>query len=140
METKRTGVASSIPAGLAWGAVVNIVITVSLGAIFAKLVDAEKMAWENIGYGIAGLILLASFCGAAAAFSKIRRQRLAVCFGSGALYLGILLGTTALFFGGQYEAVGVTAALVFGGCAIAALPKSGGRRPGKGKRVRIAHR
>ena len=119
---------------------VNIVITVSLGAIFAKLVDAEKMAWENIGYGIAGLILLASFCGAATAFSKIRRQRLAVCFGSGALYLGILLGTTALFFGGQYEAVGVTAALVFGGCAIAALPKSGGRRPGKGKRVRIAHR
>ena len=140
VNLKPTGRAMSMPGGLTIGAVVSLGGTLLFAAVLAKLVDMEKLAWENIGYGIVVLLLLASFSGAMTAYAKIKRQRLLVCSVSGVIYFGILLAITALFFGGQYEAVGVTAALVFGGSACAWLLglRGGGSR--KGKKIRPVHR
>ncbi len=118
---KITVRASSMPAGLAVGGCVSLGTTLLLAAGLAKLVDMEILAWENIGYGIMLLLLLSSFLGAMTAFARIKRQRLLVCLVSGGIYLALLLSITALFFGGQYEAVGVTALLVLGGSGAAAL-------------------
>lgn len=130
---KPTGTASSIPAGLAAGCAVSLGITMLAAALLAKLVDAEKLPWENVGYGIVVLLVMASFLGSITAYGRIRRQRLMICLISGMIYFGILLSLTALFFGGQYEGVGVTAVLVMGGSGAAGLL---GLREGKGRSKR----
>lgn len=140
VNQKPTGRAASMPAGLVFGAVVSLGITLVCAAVLAKLVDMERLAWENIGYGIMVLLLLASFSGAMAAFAKIKRQRMLVCAVSGVVYFGILLSITALFFGGQYDSVGVTAALVLAGSIAAGLLGLRGEGGKKGRKLRGAHR
>lgn len=132
---KTSGRASSIPAGLAMGAVVNIAVTGILTAVLAALLDKDTIPWENVGYGILVMIMLSAFLGAITARSRIRRQHMLVCLMSGGIYFSILLSITALFFGGQYEAVTVTALLVACGAGCAVLPGLGqGRGDGKKKR------
>lgn len=140
VNQKPTGRALSMPAGLAFGGVISLGVTLITAAILAKLVDMEKLPWENIGYGITVLLLLASFSGAMAAYAKIKRQRLLVCAASGGIYFGILLSITAFFFGGQYEAVGVTAALVLSGSTAAGLLGLRDGRKGKRGKVRLPNR
>lgn len=137
---KPTGTAVSIPAGLAAGSIVSLAVTCVSTAVLAKLVDSEKLPWENIGYGIAIMLMLSSFCGAMTAFRKIKRQRLMVCMASGGIYFAMLLSATALFFGGQYEAVGVTALLVLGGSLSAGLLGLRGGKGRPGSRKRSSHR
>lgn len=126
---KPTGRAASMPAGLLQGALVSIGITLSIAAILAKMLDSEKIGWENIGYGIVFLLLTASFLGAIAAYRKIKRQRIVVCAASGAIYFCVLLAVTALFFGGQYDGILVTFALIFTGSIMAGLLGLGHRGP-----------
>lgn len=140
VNQKPTGRAMSMPAGLVFGAFISLGVTLLTAAVLAKLVDMERLAWENIGYGIMVLLLLASFSGAMAAYAKIKRQRLLVCAISGAVYFGILLSITALFFGGQFDSVGVTAALVLAGSIAAGLLGLRGEGKRKGKKVRLLHR
>lgn len=121
MNKKHTGRAVSIPAGLAWGGGTSLGCTLLFTAVIGKLLDMEKITWENVGYGVMCLLLAASFLGAAFAYRKIKRQRIVVCLMSGMVYFVILLCITALFFGGQYEAVGVTFALVIGGSGCAGI-------------------
>lgn len=137
---KPTGRASSMPAGLAFGAGVGMLITLIGTALIAKMVDLEYMDESKIGYGVMVMLMMSSFADAMTSAGKIKRQRLMVCAFSGAIYFLILLSITALFFGGQYEAVGVTAILVAGGAMLAALT-SVRRGRGAGKRkVRLPNR
>lgn len=129
-----------MPAGLVFGAAVSLGITLISAAILAKLVDMERLAWENIGYGIMILLLLASFFGSMAAYAKIKRQRMLVCAVSGVIYFGMLLSITALFFGGQYDSIGVTAGLVLAGSIAAGLLGLRGGGGKKGRKLRAAHR
>lgn len=136
MNKKPTGRAVSIPAGLTWGGIVSLGSTLLFAAVIAKLLDMEKITWENVGYGVMCILLAASFLGAEFAYGKIKRQRIVVCLMSGLVYFVILLCITALFFGGQYEAVGVIFALVIGGsgCAgILGMREKGRRRAVKNK-------
>lgn len=127
---KVTGRASSIPAGLAAGASVSMAITGALTLWMALLLEKEAISWDTAGYGIMIMILLSAFFGALTACGRIRHQRLLVCLMSGGLYFAILLSITALFFGGQYQAVGVTALLIAGGCfcPVFLAPGQGRRR------------
>jgi putative membrane protein (TIGR04086 family) len=133
---KTTGRAMSMPGGLAVGAAINGVVTISGVMFVAKLIDSGKLAENSIGYCIMILLLMSSFLGAKIASIRIKRQRLVVCALSGVIYFGILLSGTALFFGGQYEAVGVTGALVMSGALAAALlgGHSGTHRKRRGAR------
>jgi len=125
MKQKITGRASTIPVGLGSGAAVSLGITIISVTVIAKLVSAEYLEESKIGYCVMVMLMAASYGGAEMAVKRIKRQRLMVCMLSGLLYFGMLLGMTALFFGGQYEAVGVTGILVIGGAFLAVL--SGGR-------------
>lgn len=132
-----TGRTSSIPAGLAAGAIVSAGVTGLGTAVIAFLMNRETVSWESVGYGILIMILLSAYLGAMTAYHKIRRQKLAICTMSGLAYWGLLLLITALFFGGQYEAVGVTGLLVAGGCGCAAVTGTG---QGKNKNPGIRYR
>lgn len=138
VNRKVTGKALSMPAGLALGAAISLGITISLAILTAKLVDGGTISEEGIGYAALGILLLSSLAGAASAVQKIKRQRLLVCFASGLIYYALLLSMTALFFGGQYSGMGVTALVVLGGSGVVVLMEMGqgsGRKKSKWKRV-----
>ncbi len=130
---KVSGRASSLPAGLALGGILSLLLTIILAVVTAKLVDVGSLPENNVGYAALLILLLASALGSAVAVGKIKRRRLLVCLASGAVYYGELLAMTALFFGGRYTGMGVTALVVSGGMGLVCLA---GMRQGRGQRKR----
>lgn len=135
LNQKPTGRTSSMPAGLALGGLISLLVTVLGSAGIAALVNGETIQETQIGYGIMIVVMMASFLGAFTAATKIRRRRLLVCGLSATVYFGILMAVTAVFFGGQYEAVGVTLLLVFGGAALPIFTGGPIRRGGKRRKA-----
>lgn len=123
-----TGRALSIPAGLATGLCISLVTTLILSALLAKLVSTEKVEWGNIGYGIMIILLLTSVIGSKATCIMIKRRKLIGCLLAGLLYWLSLIMITALFFGGQYDGMGVTGFIVLCGSAVVCLLESRGER------------
>lgn len=134
MTNKQTGCAMSMPMGLCIGTTASLGITALSIAMLANLLEKESVSWEAAGYGIMATLILSSFIGAKVSWLKIKHQKVIVSMMSGLLYYGILLSITALFFGGQYEAVGVTFLLVSAGCGSAVLL---GNRVNRGARGKI---
>ena len=132
---KITGRATSLPVGLAIGATCSLAATLIL-----TLVESETLPVEKIGYGIMALLIVSSFAGAMIAFGRIKRQRMLVCIVSGVIYFTMLMSVTALFFGGQYSAVGTTALLVLAGSGTAALLGLRQRRGTKRTKIKVPHR
>ena len=128
---KITGRATSLPAGLAIGAVCSLAATLILTAILAKLVEAETLPVEKV---------VSSFAGAMISCGRIKRQRMLVCIVSGVIYFAMLMSMTALFFGGQYSAVGTTALLVLAGSGAAALLGLRQGRGAKRTKIKVPHR
>lgn len=140
VNQKATGRAISMPLGLLIGSGVSMAVTLMAAAVLAKLLDSERLDWENVGYGIEIALVLASFCGAMTAFRKIKRQRLIVCAVTGILYFCMLLGLTALFFGGEYESVWLTAGLILAGSGIAAVLGLPGEGKGRRRKIKVRNR
>ena len=125
VNTRPTGRAMTLPGGLAVGLGVSMFVTIAATLILTKWVLGDRMQMQNIGYGILILLITASFLGAMVAQGRVKHRRLLVCILSGVVYYCVLLGSTALFFGGQYSAVGVTGLLVLAGSGAAALLAAG---------------
>ena len=139
MQTRRSR-AGRHPCLLAIGAVCSLAATLVLTAILAKLVEAETLPVEKVGYGIMVLLIVSSFAGAMISFGRIKRQRMLVCIVSGVIYFAMLMSITALFFGGQYSAVGTTALLVLAGSGAAALLGLRQGRGAKRTKIKVPHR
>lgn len=131
VKQKSTGRAMSMPGGVLLGASVSMVCTVAGAALTALLIDREILGEQMIGYGSMIILITASLLGSLFAWQKVKRQRMVVCLLSGLIYLLMLISLTALFFGGQYEAVGVTVILILAGSGTAVLMGMGPVR-GKG--------
>lgn len=127
-----TGRALSMPAGLATGLTIGLATTLILSAILAKLVSIEKVKWGSVGYGIMIILLITSAIDSKATCFMIKRRKLIGCLLAGLLYWLSLIMITALFFGGQYDGMGVTGVVVFCGSAIVCLLESRGE---KGKKA-----
>lgn len=128
---KVTGKAMSMPAGIGTGLGISGSITLIGSAVIAWLISGEHLAESAIGYGAMVILLLSSAAGSWAAVLLIKHRRMLVCLISGASYFLLLLACTALFFGGQYQGIGMTALLILAGCGIVILlglkgEKSGG--------------
>lgn len=121
VERKMTGRAASIPAGLAIGALVSMLATIIVTAVGAHLIMSEVLPQEQIGYCSIAALLCGAILGAVTAAGKVKHRKLLVCLLSGLVYYCVLLAVTALFFGGQYQGMGVTFVTVCLGCAAAAL-------------------
>ena len=135
---KVTGRASSIPAGLGIGTAVALGITILGSIITAMLVNNQTIGEESIGYCAMGISLLSSGVGAYTAQAAVKRQRLIMCAAAAGCYYISLLGMTALFFGGQYQGMGVTALVILCGAALVVLlgAKGGGAHNKKLKKYR----
>ena len=132
-----TGRALSMPAGLATGLTIGLATTLILSAILAKLVSIEKVKWGSVGYGIMIILLITSAIDSKATCFMIKRRKLIGCLLAGLLYWLSLIMITALFFGGQYDGMGVTGVIVFCGSAIVCLLESRGEK-GKKANTRIS--
>lgn len=110
-----------MPVGFVLSAGGALALTLGGAGVFAWLIAAERLAESSIGYCAMAIVLLSAALGAAVAVGRIKRRRVYVCAISGLIYYGVLLGMTALFFGGQYQGMGVTALLVLAGCGSVAL-------------------
>lgn len=130
---KVTGKAMTIPGGVFLGASTALLWTVAAAALVAMMIDRKVFTVEAIGYGSMAILLSASFMGSLIAWIKVKHQKTLVCLSTGAAYLLILMSLTAMFFGGQYEAVGVTALLVFAGCVLVILMGMGQGKGGSRK-------
>ena len=139
-KQKATGRAASIPAGIGWGTLAGLGITATGAAILAWMMTKEKMNSDSLGYGIIAVLLIASCVGALIASGKIKRLRMQMCLLSGAVYYFSLVAMTALFFGGKYEGMGVTAIVVMIGCALASLTILNGHKTNKTKIRKRAYR
>lgn len=99
----------------------SMAVTLILAVVTAKLVDVGALAEGRVGYAALAILLTATVSGACVAAGRIKRRRLVVCIASGGLYYGFLLLLTALFFGGEYTGMGVTALAVLGGSGASCL-------------------
>ena len=134
---RSSGKTMSVPGGLALSGAISMGITLLASLLLAKLLDSQTISWEQTGYWIMAMLFAAAFAGARAAIRAIRRQRLVVTLMSAALYWGTLLCLTALFFGGNFDAVPETALVIIAGSGCAAmvsLPQK--KRRGAGRRKR----
>lgn len=131
MGKKRNGRASTMAGGLAVGAGVSMVLTFLLSVLVGKLADMEIISETAIGYAAMGILLLSSIAAAVVSIGRIKRQRLIVGLASGGIYYLMLLSITALFFGGRYTGMGVTALVVAAGCGAVILAGMG---QGRGRR------
>lgn len=128
-KTKPKGTAKAIPIGLAIGGCVSLIITLIGSALLSYLALSEVIGEQGIGYGSMIILLVASIAGALTAERSVQKQRLQISLMSSALYYLILIGITALFFGGEYSGMGVSALIVVaGGLLVAFFP---GKESGK---------
>ena len=127
VNQKVTGTASSIPAGLFQAALVSLAITAALSALAAWLVGSGTIPERAIGYCAMVILLLSAAAGALTAMGRIRRLRFQVGLASGGIYFLCLLAATALFFGGIYDGIGVTALMILCGCGLVILLGPGGQ-------------
>ena len=132
VNKKVTGKAVPMAAGVGIGLAVSMVLTIVGAAVTANLILTEKIGESGMGYGAILILLLSSAVGAWLAASMIKSRWMIVCLGAGGIYYLTLLGITALFFGGQYQGMGVTALAILGGCgAVGLLGIRAGNKPRK---------
>ena len=136
INRKATGRGSSMPIGVLEGGACAFAGTMLTSAVLAKLVDMEIIPQDKIGYGIMVLLLLCAFLGANEACRRVKRQYLIVSAISAGFYYSMLLSVTALFFGGQYSGMGVTAVLVLCGSLLSVFLRSGNREGRKRRKIR----
>ncbi len=136
ISQKLNGRAMSLPGGVLLGSAMSLLWTIAASVILAKLMETETLREASIGYGSMVILLTASMLGSGIAWRRVKRQPVVVCLVTGGTYLLMLMGITALFFGGQYEAVGVTALLVIAGCTVTLLWTMKKRKSGAGRQRR----
>lgn len=140
INKKVTGKAMSMTVGFATGLAASLTLTLIGTAIVANMILSEKIGESAIGYGAIAILLAASAVGAWLAALLIKRRWMLVCLGAGGIYYLTLLGITAMFFGGQYQGMGVTALVVIGGCGAVGLLGLKGERSGNKRRKKYRHR
>lgn len=123
----------SIPGGLALSGAVSMGITLLASILLAKFLGSQRISWEQAGYWIMAMLFVAALAGGKAGIAAIRRQRLAVSAMCGLLYWGLLLCLTALFFGGNFNAVPETALIIIAGSGCAAMVSLPHKKARRGK-------
>lgn len=124
MKVKRaTGTAVPMAIGMISGVGLGLITTILLSGLVAHLVLTEKLQETSVGYCAAIILASSVGLGCLIATVLIKRMLMQVCIGVGGSYYGMLLVITALFFGGNYRGMGVTALVVFGTALAVGLLK-----------------
>ena len=137
MVKKLSGRAPSLGRSVAVGAALGAAWTVLSAMLIAKLIDSEILAMENVGYASMIAVLSAVFMGASLAGKKAGHMVIQAAAISGVAYFVCLLLVNALFFGGSYKGIGVTALLVALATAMAIIAAGKGSSRPRRRRYKI---
>lgn len=132
---KTTGRAFSIPLGIALALLISLVLTLGGSAAAAALVSAERIGEGAIGYAAMLILAVATLVGAWVSVVFVKRLRLQVAMLFGGCYYLLLLATTALLFGGQYQGMGVTAMIILAASALVAFMPMSNAKTWKKKKM-----
>ena len=124
---KLTARAMTIPAGLAASIGAALALTAACSGIAAWLILRGIVPEGAIGYLAMVIRVMSSAVGAIVAAGTIQRLRVQMCLAAAGGYYLSLLAVTAVFFGGQYQGVGVTALMVLCGSVLVILLAPGGK-------------
>ena len=134
---KLSGRASSFPAGIGAGLLTGMSMTLLLSLLTAYLISGEVIGQDRIGYCAMITLLLSSIGGAWTASAKTKRMPVQTSVVYAAGYFLLLVSMTALFFGGQFEAVGVTLVTIVIGSGAGGLLCVRSRKTRKQKHYKI---
>ena len=140
VQNKATGRASSIPAGLAAGAAVSILVTAVICLLGGWMIGSEIISQEQIGYCAIAALLVSAIMGSNTAWKKIRRKRLIVSLASGGIYYLILVAITIALFDGGFQGLGVTLVVILVGTVLPILIRKGEGKSKTGKRRKKIYR
>ncbi len=118
-----------IPMSIGVGVMISMAGMLAGALALAAVIHKGKMSPDAMGYGVLAVLMISSVFGSLIACTRVSGKRLIVGAVTSAVYLLVLLCMTALFFGGRYQGVAVTALVVLGGGIISALLTT---RHGKG--------
>ena len=130
---KKSGRRVSLPFGIGIGIVVSLVISVIGAAISAWMLAGEIVGLSSIPYAGVVTTAAASMIGALTAAWLVKEKRLILCMATGVGYYLGLLAFTAMFFGGQYQNMGIHGLAVVIGVGFAILTGIKGRKGTKRK-------
>ena len=133
-QQKATGRATSIPAGLAAGAGVSVLMTGIICILGGWMIGSEIISQEHIGYCAITALLISAIMGSIVAWKKARRKRLIISLACGIIYYLILAGFTIVFFDGSFRGLGVTLITILAGSVISVLLTNGSGKSITGKR------
>lgn len=137
MLKQQTGRSPNLAKAGAAGVLTALVTGILGTGVLAKLVDAEIMKVENLGYGVLILHLLCVFLGARSAMGRGGHRAIAAAGITAAGYYLCLLLVNGLFFGGNYTGLGVTLVLTVLAAAGAIGISGKGRGRAHRKRYKI---
>ena len=100
-------------------------LTLGLSAFFATLMDRQMLGQEMTGALAIGILAVSVAAGAWSAAKLAGSKPMVICLLVGGGDLLMLFAATAFFFGGKYQGIPVTAALVLGTCAVAGIAGAG---------------
>lgn len=105
----------------------GILMTLIVCVMVASLVSGGKVEESAMGYGVWAAVGMGSLVAAVVAVWGTTVNKLLASLASGVLYLLVLLCSTALLFGGQYQGVWVHTVLVLGVSVAVGLIKYRGK-------------
>ena len=115
---KVKGTAVSMPVGVATGTLVSLLTTGGASGLLTWLILNGKAPEASTGYITMGILLMSTILGTLLSAAKIKRRWMLVSCITGMLYFLALLSCTAIFFGGNYQGVGVSALVVLVGSLL----------------------
>ena len=109
------------------GVACSFLVTMVVTAIFAGMISKKLIPEERIDYCMVVILLVSTIAGAVIAISKCDNRVLTGIY-IGIAYLAMLLTLTAIFFGGEYQRIGVTSSIVLIACFFAAMLRKNGSK------------
>lgn len=103
------------------GALAGLIMTAAVCAAGAWLIGTQKLDPSAAGYCAWLAVALGAISAALVSGFAWREKWWLMCLSSGAVYFVCLLCCTALFFGGQYQGVGVGICMSLGASGACAL-------------------
>ena len=101
--------------------------------IFAWMISKKVIPEENIIYCTMVILLISAITGSKIVTSKCdKKAATGICLGI--VYLAMMLIVTTIFFGAQYQRIGVTTIIVLVGCVLAAMLSKSDRKNHKFKK------
>lgn len=119
------------------GTIAGILILVGSTALLSTLVLNGVIPEAKISYCNLGIIILAAFFAAVIACKNTAEKRSIICMITGAVIFCVLLLTTALFYGGQYNGVGETGLLILCGSILPILTRRTKKKKAGSKMVKL---